>query len=380
MDKIIWQLGAETSQVRAEMDKAVASVNRGTSMMAAGFGTATRSHDRFLESNNRVTNQVQGFTRSLLSARNASDVLSAGLDRLENSTNLSLGKGIFLAGSAVAVQQIHQLHEEYKKLNAEVKKLLETSPAGMFRTSSDIQTNINKVTESLARLKKESQGGMWQNIKDAFGENLFTLDGELLPDSGKAGRRRATDIAGLQAKEDELKFAFVDKRRQRSDMKADELAGAPDYVRKAKEIQMAHDEANHAVGMMTQAAIELKLAFQELSKSVNERNMERSGRSLKETADSLPDVVNNSVTWEQYQASQQAKKALALKAQGEAERMAGNPEAAHNLFNQAGEAAEGITGLKPSEKMSADFKGALAVSEETLKIIAENTAKQFVNQ
>ena len=359
------------------MDKALASVHKSTGGMATAFdrvdasaGRFTRSQKGFLESNNRVTNQVQGFTRSLLSASSASDVLAAGLDRLENSTNMSLGKGIFLAGTAVAVQQIHQLHEEYKKLNAEVKKLISQSPDAIFRTSAGISAHVDKVTESIARLSKETKGGMWQRIKDAFGENLFTENGELLPDAGKADRRRAGDIESLQRKESELKFGLVDKRRQRSDLKADALGGAPDYEIKAKEIQMAHDEANHAVHMMTQAAIELDLAFKELAKTVNDKRMERSGMSLAELA-ATPEFVQPGMTYEQLTAGQQARKAMALDEQGEAARKNFQPDLAHNLFNEAGSIKDNLTNLKPSEKMSADFKGALRVTEEQLRAIAE---------
>jgi hypothetical protein len=385
-DRITWTLAADASQVRAEMDRSVAAVNKGTKEMAGAFNqtdgshrTMVRGQDRLLESNNRVTNQFGGFTRSLLSARSAADVLSSGLDRLENSTQSGLGTGIFLAVAAGAVQQIHALHEEYKKLNDEVKKLLGENTAGFFRSSAAIEGHLNKVGESLARLRKESGGGMMQSLKDAFGENLFVEKGQLLPDSGKAGRRRATDIAALQEKESALTEDALEKRRQKTGLKADALAGAPDYEIKARQLQMAHDEANHAVHAMTQAAIELNLAFKELAKTVTDKHLERSGMSLAEIA-ATPEFVQPGMTYEQLVAGQQARKAMELERHGEVARRGFQPELAHQFFNEAGAIKSGMTNLKPSEQMGTEFKGALRVTEDYLRAVAENTAKPLVNK
>lgn len=378
-DKIVWQLEANASQIRAEMDKAVASVQGAGGRIAQSWGMVDARQKSLLESNNRVTNQFQGFARTLLNANSATDVLASGLDRLENSLNLSLAGGAMLAGGAVLIDQIGKFRAQIAELEKAWQNLMRSNPDASFQTLNALSGKLEKIIALRERLEDIQNRSPYTRIGQDVSAGLTNQSGFILGAIGFDAERQKR-IKALREMEDENKFASVDKRRARSDLDNAVKTGAiSPYEAEAAKLFIAFKEANPAVHELTQATIELHRAFQDLAKSTNDKKMERSGMSLKEMA-ALPDVVNNSVSFEQYQASQQAKKALALDAAGEAQRLNFNPAGAHDLFNQAGEAKEGITGLKPSEKMSADFKGALAVSEEQLKIIAENTAKQFVNR
>jgi hypothetical protein len=63
---------------------------------------------------------------------------------------------------------------------------------------------------------------------------------------------------------------------------------------------------------------------------------------------------------------------MGLDASGEAKRLDFDPEGAHADFNASGAVKLGISGIKPSEQMGSEFKGALVVTEGYLKTIAEN--------
>ena len=112
---------------------------------------------------------------------------------------------------------------------------------------------------------------MIQKAIDAFGENMFTEDGELLPDSGKADRRRSKQITGLEGEQFKSQYAESDKLAGQNKLTRERMSGAPSWETKAKEIQMAHDEANSPVHLLNESAIKLKLAFDELAKSVNDK-------------------------------------------------------------------------------------------------------------
>lgn len=384
-DKIIWQLGADASQVRAEMERSVTSVKNATREIVDAGNKVDKSHDRklakekrLLESNNRVTNQFQGFTRTLLSARNATDVVVSGLDRLENSLNLSLAGGFALAGAAVVLDQISKARDAYKKLGDEIKAVHDSARvSGEFKTISKLAEDAKAAESAIRQLSdaigaREGKTGAWSFLKQAFADAAQAP--WKLPMPGTGGRAADDPIALAKTRADQSKLMLsgVDKRAARSGLRADALGGTPDYEIKAREIQLAHDEANHAVHMMTQAAIELNLAFKELAKSVTEQHMNRAGMSLKELA-AIPEFAQAGTTYEQLKAGQEARRAMELDRQGEVARANYQPETAHNLFNQAGEIKDNLTNLKPSEKMEANFKGALIVTEQHLKIIADNT-------
>lgn len=379
MDKLIWQIDADTSRVRAEMDKAVASVQGAGGRIAQSWGMVDARQKSLLESNNRVTNQFQGFARTLLNANSATDVLASGLDRLENSLNLSLAGGAMLAGGAVLIDQIGKFRAQIAELEKAWQNMMRSNPDASFQTLNALSAKLEKIIALRERLEDIQNRSPYTRIGQDVSAGLTNPSGFILGAIGFDAERQKR-IKALREMEDENKFASVDKRRARSDLDAAVKSGSiTPYEAEAAKLFIAFKEANPAVHELTQATIELHRAFQDLAKITNDKKMERSGVSLAEAAD-LPDVVNNSVSYERWKASQDAKRAIGLKGQGEAARLNMQPEQAHDLFNQAGEAAEGIKGLKPSEKMSTDFKGALQVVEENTAKIAENTAKQFVNR
>ena len=285
-----------------------------------------------------------------------------------------------LGVGAVVVQKVTEIREEYKKLSEELKRVHdEAEKGGDFKTMAKLAEGAKEAEDAVKKLQERinergltgTGGGLLQRFKDlavSWGTDPMRAAAQGDIDKG----------ALLQARQDKDKFqlAGIDKRRELSDLKA---SGASSVEIQAAKLGIEFRELNPAVHEQTQAVIELIAKLKDLAQAATEKKAERAGMSLKEIAESTPDVVDNSVSFERFQASQQAKKAMALDAQGEAARQNFDPEGAHAAFNQAGEVKDSITNLKPSEKMSSDFKGALAVTEGELKQIAENTKNQFVN-
>lgn len=393
-DKITWLLNGDSSQVRSEMMRAMSGSKTMTDQMARDFGkvdgsynNVTRSGGRLLESNNKVTNQFAGFTRTILTARSATDVLAASMDRLENSTNLSLGAGVLLAGGAVLITQVNDVIQKYDALRAEIKKVHdEASKGGEFQTLSQLEAAAVRAEASVKKLQDRIDarsggglGGLSQRTQDLI---IGAWNAVTMPKG--VGSQDSQDRGSVYADLEKNLQDRLSKRSRGTDMRQAALDGAPGYEAQAQKIQMESDErlgAAKALDEMAQIIRETTLAFKELAKTVNDKKMERAGMSLKELA-ATPSttVASDGITYERWKAGEDARRALALEAQGEQARMNFDPTGANAAFNAAGEVKEGITNLKPSEKMAADLKGALAVSEQKLQEIATNTAKPLVNR
>jgi len=381
-DKITWLLGADTSQVRAEMSKTI----QGVKDMGRGVSDALDKTDRrqksLLESNNKVTNQFQGFSRTLMNASSAADVASASLDRLENSLNLSLGGGIALAGGAVIIDQLSKFQKAYLELNTERAKLSKARPDAAFQSMAGIQSHLEKLIslrERLEKVQKAPYSRLGQDIAGGGGSPFGFILGAVAEDAG-----RKKQIADLSKMEDQAIRDMVGKRREQSDIKA---SNAPGFEKEAMEAGIKFRELGSSVATQTQAFIELTQTIREITKKYNDMKAERAGMSLKELADTPSassgfnsDGTTWSISYERWKAGEDARKAMALEAQGEAARLNFDPVGANTAFNAAGEMKDSITNLKPSEKMSSDFKGALSVTEERLQEIATNTAQPIVNK
>lgn len=378
-DKITWLFGGDASSVRAEMLRTTASVKSSMKELVDAFRPAENANDklrgkqdRLLESNNRVTNQVAGFSRTLLNASSAADVLAGGLDRLENSTNLSLAGGIALAGGAVLIDQLGKFQKAYLELNKEISKLSKQDQiAPMFRSMAGLNThleNIIAMKERLEKVQKSPYNRVGQDIAGAGGSPFGLILGAIAEDAG-----RKSQIQKAKEMEERAKGGLTGKREEQFNIASMLSSGTMTPLEaEAAKLAISFREANTAVRDMNIAQQELNLAIKDLVKAHNNKKMERAGMTLAETSVLEPDVVNNSVSYERWKASQDARKAMGLQGQGEAARLNMQPDLAHNLFNQAGEVTEGMTNLKPSEKMAVDFKGALSVSEDYLRQIAEN--------
>lgn len=386
MDKIIWQLDADSSKVRADMVKVTAASQTMGDRIRQSWGGVESKQKSLLESNNRVTNQIQGFTRTLLNANSATDILASGLDRLENSLNLSLAGGAMIAGGAVIVDQIGKFQAQLNELEKAWQNVMKSRPDASFQNLSQLGEHLKEIIALREKLEKIQST---PNVR--IGQELASNPMGLLFGIGNAQSSvRQKRIDQLRDMEDANKFAAVDKRRVRSDLDDAVSKGAiSPYEAEAAKLFIAFKEANPAVHELTVATIELNRAFAKLAQTTNDKMMERSGATLSEMQ------ARGGRSWQaslgfnedgtamdpaKFRNIKAANEALRLKGAGEVQRLDLNPDAAHDLFNQSGEAAAGITGLKPSEKMSTDFKGALQVVEANTAEIAKNTANQFVNK
>jgi hypothetical protein len=375
-------LGLNASEMYGELKNAEQKFSQGCSRMGSSTDGLIRSNSGLFRSSHRVAAQIHSVSKEMLSGASAGDIFGASLEGMGRALNLSLGTLAGLAIGAVVVTKLYKIREEFRLLQVELKKVhAEASKSGDFQTLSQLQASAKNAEDAIKKLQERiTNRSSWtlatvgQAFKDAA-VNLFNPKAGLnAPEADVAARNRA------QSDQDKIWGSEIDKRRRRSDAGQASLDGAAGYEEKANKLQIAHDEANPAVHELNQAAIELKLAFDQLAKSVSDKHLDRAGMSLKELAGMSPDVVGNDVPYAKWKASQDAKKAMGLEAQGESARANFDPEGAHNLFNQAGAMKEGISDLKPSEKMNADFKGALLVSEGFLATIAANSSKGGVNR
>lgn len=375
-------LGLNATEMYGELKTAESRYAAGMDRMGNSNSRLAGSHDNLLRSSHRVASQIHNVASDLAHGATAGDLFATSLEGIGRSLNLSLGALAGLAIGGVAVAKIYELHEALKKANEEVDKLLHEGAGNSdFKSLSNLESHIGKVRDQIKRLKDESKGGMGQNIIDAFGENFFTENGEMLPDSGKADRRRSAQLAALQASAAEDQNSMLVKRHARTDLREDALHGAPAYETKAKELQIAHDELNSPLIETAQAALELKLAFDELAKSVTDKHMERAGMTVAEMVAGTSDIVPaNDGNYERWKLGQDARAAQAAHVQGESARINFDPEGAHAGFNQEGAIKSGMNGLKPSEQMDSGFKGALQVTEEKLGQIAQNTTSMFAGK
>lgn len=389
MDKIIWQLGADASQVHAEMDRAIRGGKTFSVEMEKSADKVDAGHEKILRSGHRVSKQIVNVSKDMLSGASSADVLAGSLEGIARSLNISLGALAALGVGAVIGQQIHKVIEEFDTLQKRLSKLHEEAMQdGKWKTVSQLEEVAKRAEESLKELQerisaREAGGprGFGQRLKDMVVDawHAVTMPG------GSAQADKAGLTAGYADKDKNLADRLT-KRQQQSGLKEAELAGAPSDAVKAAQVLIASQEkAATTLDEMEQVAREVSIALQEIVKTGNNvKKSERSGMSVKELA-AIPEATGGynpdgtawTIPYEQWKAGQDARSAMAIDAQAESARLNFQPEVAHDLFNQAGEAKESITNLKPSEKMSADFKGALQVTEGKLEEIAGNTAGMF---
>lgn len=384
MDMIKWLLGADSSAVRTEMSAAVRASQQGGDQIRQSWDKVEGGHQNLLRSSHRVSGQITRVSKDLLQGANAGDIFADSLEGISRSLNVSLGALAVLGVGAVVGQFMYKTIEDFEKLQKSLSDLhTEASKSGEWKTVRQLEEAAKQADEAVQKLQerisnREGGGasGIWQKTKDAVVDawNAVTM-------SGGSAQADKAGLAGAKGDQGKIESDILNKRRQQTNLRTASLDGAPDYaIKAAQALSSAMEKPVKSFAELAQNLVELNLTLREITKGRNDKAMERSGMSLKEIAESTPDVVNNSVSYQQWKASQDAKKSLSLQAAGEDARINFKPEEAHANLNAAGEAAEGISNLKPSEKMSADFKGALSVTEAQLAEIAKNTAKQFVNQ
>ena len=376
---IMARLGLDTKGFSDGMKRANTALERHEQAIRRTSG----AHDNLFRSSHRVATQIHTVARDLAAGASAGDVFSASIEGLGRSMNLSLGALAGLAVGAVVVQKIFAVRAEFQKLTDDLAKLKkEASTSTQFQSISALEgeaKRADKILEELAERQKQrsKEGGFFGPMTQFF------KDWSKHPFRPSEAQSRAEDSSEAD-QADRIKeaanAAALAKGHARIDIAREGLAGAPGYESKAKLLKIASDEerAGKSFGELALISDKLKLAFQELAASVNDKKANRAGMTLKELAEMVPDVVGGGVSYEKYKTSKDARKAMALEAAGDAARANFDPEGAHENFNQAGAIEEGMYDLKPSEKMNNDFKGALVVTEGYLKTISEKPP--FVNR
>ncbi len=396
-DKITWILDADASRVKAEMNSAVANVNDASRKIRTSWDNVNDGHENLLRSSHRVSTQIHSVARDLASGASAGDVFAASLEGIGRSLNISLGALAGLAIGSVLVQKIYAIREEFKKLQQELKDIHDVAGANPeYKSMSALEEGAAKAQVKIKSLKDEMNtlvgggaSGLLQDIKDTI--------------SGTGYKERGGQVAQLQGDTDSQLSAAAAKLNAATALRS---GGLPDYQVKAVDAQIKFNEevlkSVQSLDLLSAQVNKLNQTYKEIADAATKKHEERAGMSLKELAD-MPsrgyqvtgsgktgwsagptlmsaDTSTPDMTPERYRAGIQAQQALALDAEAEKLRLSFNPQGAHAAFNAADDMKAGIQNLKPSERMSADFKGALVVTEEYLKQISDNTKAPLVNQ
>jgi hypothetical protein len=349
----------------SEMKTAETRFSQGMDGMARGTYRLEGAHEKLLRSSHRVAAQIHTVSRDFLSGASAGDVLGASLEGIGRSLNLSLGGLAALAIGGVAIQQIYKQVEAYRELEKSIKKVHEVAMQnGDFKTLTKLEEEAKTADEAVKKLAARVKA-LAELPKD-----VMNADPSLAYDPG-----RPTDAQNLQqayGDQDKNEADRVGKLNRQTSIRAGTREGDPEYFAKAAALQIESDE-KVAKSMDELAAITIALneAFAGLSKTVSEKHAERAGMTLAELA-ATPEIAPMGMSYERWKAGVDARKAQSLDAQAEIARANFEPEKAHDLKNQAGAIKDSISDLKPSERMNSEFKGALQVTEEYLKKIAEN--------
>jgi hypothetical protein len=368
---IMARLGLDTKNFSGPMRDA----NREVDVHERKINNAARGHDNLLRSSHRVSRQIENMSRTLLSGGDAADIFGTGLESVGRSLNLNLGALAALGVGAVGVQQIAKLHEEFEKVNKEVEILLHSGGNADFNTLSALEGHLTKVADQLERLKKESKGGFIQNIKDAFGENFFTEDGELLPDSSKAGRRRSKQTAALEALQDADQRSIATKRRRKNANKNDRFAQF-DPNNSDEFIEAATPGPKQNGYLAAAIAEELAQGMRELVQTIISKADEKVKLSLSDLAGGPGYGNQNTASLSAIWNAQQAKEVQRLEALAKDQMLNQNDFAgAKATMSQAENLRHGISSLKDSEKTT-EFRDALDASGR-LKNIETNTGGMF---
>jgi hypothetical protein len=365
-------LGINEGTMFSDLKNAEQKFAAGMDRMGQSTNRLTGSHENLLRSNHRVAAQIHTVTRDFLSGASGADVFGTALEGVGRSLNISLGTLAGLAIGAVAFQQISKAREEAEKLHREIAAITSVSSGDVrFQTLESLNHQLDESKKKLEELKEKVTGVSFKRFFEYLGS------AHLLGGSGwdEQLAQEERDKAGLKGKASEALSGQADKLREKT-----RIGGMSNFdAQRAQALSEFREAFNKSLdseggGSLGEAlgeAFAAKLAS--ITQQQQNKMKERSGMTVGELAAATPEVVGNDVPYEKWKASQDAREAQRLDAAGESARAAGNPGAAHNLFNQSGAIKDSLSDyLKPSERMNADLKGELVLSNGYLKTIAEN--------
>ncbi|MEY2500585.1 MAG: hypothetical protein QOI07_919 [Verrucomicrobiota bacterium] len=211
-DNITWLLNADASQVRAEMNAAVAAVNTGTSGMIGGFSRGELAHGTFLKSNAKVAHQVENLAHSMLYGADSTTVMVTALEGLGRSVKIPLAPlaGLFIG--ATVIKSVYDYRQEWVKLNEEMAKARKL-PA---TTSKEVETKLGAEKAGVAAAEDKKKNETWWQamkrhagdmIKSTFGiELLNPVAGAVIHAlRGSPSIKKDTDKQVEETKQQELK-------------------------------------------------------------------------------------------------------------------------------------------------------------------------------
>jgi hypothetical protein len=115
-DSITWLVNADASQIRAEMNSAMQSANRGTDAIVQGFNRADLAHGTLLKSNQRVANQIGHFAQAAMTGADSITLMGTAMEGLAHATKLPLGALTALIAGGMFVFKLHEVNKEFNEL------------------------------------------------------------------------------------------------------------------------------------------------------------------------------------------------------------------------------------------------------------------------
>jgi hypothetical protein len=376
-------LGLNATDMYGELKNAESRFSAGMDRMGKSTNQLAGSHETLLRSSHRVATQIHNVSRDMLSGASASDILANSLEGIGRAMNISLGALAGLAVGAAIIERIgtavlkaHQLRDAI----AEIGKDTGSSTA-QYDSLAVIDARLASIKARLKELKAEhasavsalsSSGPATQRGVDAANRQYGEEEDAL----GRGLSERNQELAAEQAR----KQIRVDQiRRTQGDDAANRKVA---YDKHSDEYFAAAREGNEPGKEVALAKLNETIA--RLDATLQKMMMEHTGRTIGEIA-ATPrasswynaDGTVGTLSYEQWNAGNQARQVQDLTAQAEQARIGGDQAGAARLAGQAGDIANGIAGVKPSEQMGSDLKTALQVTEEKLEQISKNTANLF---
>lgn len=381
MDSIKWILGADSSQVRAEMANTINVVNSGSAAMVNSINRVDAAHGNLLKSTPKVASQMSHLFRTMLHGGDGLTLLSAALE----ATTKSLKFGLPLAAAGylgvTGIQKVVEMRAEWNKLNEELDRA--AKPRAPFDTKP-IEEDLKERRDTLKKaedVKKEQEKNPWitgtnwiRNSAMAVGGWFNGMTSRDSPDyrntGSMAGGAESLAQAKFRAKPYDTSWSTAFREGQAPDRTASNA------MRQSKSDEEIREEKIKAAKEMTDR-IEAEKKAAEASKRISDLAEKKSDSmkfSLAELAakgrDTAPDDDSRAG------AGKLAKRAMKEEELARKEMLAEHYDQAGEHQKRADAIKNSIVPLKDSEK---DFLTAIERAQVFQKI-EENTRKQFVNR
>jgi len=156
-DTITWYLNADASQVRAEMNRAVAAVTESSTQMTLGLSKVELANGGLLKSHSSVARATTMAAQDLLRGAGALDVFSNSATFLATALRLPLGPLLALVTAALGVNKLREIKAEFAALNKEAAEL---EKKDLTKLKTDALEKAKADAERVLKGLKEQETGV----------------------------------------------------------------------------------------------------------------------------------------------------------------------------------------------------------------------------